>query len=84
MLTPSVQPIWYNSTVSSEELYPFANVFSDFPKFVQIIANWIRESYGTAQSGYALIALREALEWHGVGVYTSSEMFTKAGVYCAF
>jgi hypothetical protein len=59
-----------------------ADIITDYPGFLQGVADWIRKGQGSPRTGLACNAIRLASSvWIGVGVYTICEIFFLAGMW---
>lgn len=76
-----IQPVWASS-IHDLPLGP-PDVYEDFPRFVQHIADWIETRAASKRmvwAGLACEVIRKAnTVWGGIGVYTVCELFYDAG-----
>ena len=78
-----MQPVWASSL--SELGRPPPDVYKEYHRFLQGVANWIR-GRGNVSARYTRLAINAIREegkevFCGVGVYTSSELFFAAGKF---
>ncbi|KAF9473611.1 hypothetical protein BDN70DRAFT_937309 [Pholiota conissans] len=65
----------------------YPHIFFEFDRFLESVATWIQHRRGgrlplkpKARCGNALLLVRDDPVWHGVGVYTVSEIWHMAGL----
>lgn len=78
------QPIWYQSSGSPPPEIVIPNPFLNYERFLDHMASDISDLLNSRStlSTLAIDFVRKSKTLHGVGVYTSVEIFAMAGKYC--